>query len=426
MNVIEDAVMAAILAKNPTKVYAAYSGGCDSTALLVALNNVVGSLPLVALHVNHGLQVQSDDWENHCVNECHRLGIEIHVAKLKLSASGNTESVAREERYSFFAQFMEENDLLFVGHHLEDQIETSLMRIFQGRGLIQMPDQRKLGKGTLVRPFLNFKPEILRKYISKLDCPWIEDESNNDQSFARNYIRAVVLPSIGKKWPDFANDFNKVLSRTKDVDKVLAGFYEKLPNVLDTSELPKDRGAMQVWMRSFLESKGHFAVSERQIKLFVEKIENSETAVIELDGKIIGHYRGSLYYEPISPKSDSEIKVMKFPYELDIGWGVLILQEVAEKDNHAFYCSGELIIKFGSGNRKIRMMNSSFKKSVKNLLNEKAVPQWRRASFPLIFSQRDLICLPDVGIDISATTACGSEEKSIKATILHKYNSNKV
>jgi len=117
---------------------------------------------------------------------------------------------------------------------------------------------------------------------------------------------------------------------------------------------------------------------------------------------------------------------MKFPYELDIGWGVLILQEVAEKDNHAFYCSGELIIKFGSGNRKIRMMNSSFKKSVKNLLNEKAVPQWRRARFPLIFSQRDLICLPDVGIDISAATACGSEEKSIKATILHKYNSNKV
>ncbi len=426
MDVIEDAVMAAILAKNPKKVYVAYSGGSDSTALLVALNNVVNSLPLIALHVNHGLQAQSDDWENHCLKECHRLGIEIHVAKLKLSWSGNIESAARDKRYAFFAQFMEEGDLLFVGHHLEDQIETSLMRVFQGRGLIQMPDQRKLGKGTLIRPFLNFKPEMLRKYISKLECSWIEDESNTDQTFSRNYIRSVVLPAIGKKWPDYADDFNKVLSRTKNVEKVLEGFYERLPNLLDASELPKDTGAKQVWMRSFLESKGHFGVSERQIKLFIKKIENSETATIELDRKIVGYYRGALYYEAISPKFDSEIKVTKFPYELDIGWGVLILQEVAEKDSHSFCCSGELVIRFGAGNRKIRLINSRVNKSVKNLLNEKALPQWRRASFPLIFSQSDLICLPEIGIDISAKAGSGSAEKSIKATISHKDNSNKV
>ena len=259
-----------------------------------------------------------------------------------------------------------------------------------------------------------------------MECTWIEDESNTDQTFSRNYIRSVVLPSIGKKWPDYADDFNKVLSRTKNVEKVLEGFYERLPNLLDASELPKDTGAKQVWMRSFLESKGHFGVSERQIKLFIKKIENSETATIELDSKIVGYYRGALYYEAISPKFDSEIKVTKFPYELDIGWGVLILQEVVEKYSHSFCCSGELIIRFGAGNRKIRLINSRVNKSVKNLLNEKALPQWRRASFPLIFPQSDLICLPETGIDISAKAGSGSAEKSIKATISHKDNSNKV
>ncbi len=426
MHVIEEAVMATLLANKPKKIYVGYSGGSDSTALLIALSNVVDSLPLVALHVNHGLQVEADDWEKHCVSECQRLGIKINVGKIDLTKSNNIESAAREKRYAFFARFIEEDDLLFVGHHLEDQIETALMRVFQGRGLIQMPSKRTIGKGSLIRPFLKFKPEILQEYISKLGCSWVEDVSNSDQTFSRNYIRSVVLPSIGNKWPDYAEKFDKVLSRVRNVEKVLVGFYEKLPDLLKVTVLPKDTDAKLVWIRGYLENKGHFGLRDRQLKLFVNKIENSETAVIELDGKIFGHYLGSLYYEPLYSKFTSDIAVTKFPYELDIGWGALNLEEVPEKESHSFVCEGELIIKFGSGNRKIKLANTGLRKSVKNLLNEKSLPQWRRPNFPLIFSQNVLLCLPDIGVDIDASSASASGKKLIKATIVDKYNPNKI
>ncbi len=426
MHVIEDAVVAAILANNAKRVYVAYSGGSDSTALLVALNNVVNSIPLIALHVNHGLQDQSNEWEKHCVDECHRLGVKIQVGRINLSSSGNIEALAREKRYAFFARFVEKDDLLFVGHHLEDQIETSLMRVFQGRGFIQMPGQRKLGKGSLIRPFLKFKSELLREYLSELGYTWVEDDSNNDQSFSRNYIRSAILPVVLNKWPDYAENFSKVLSRTKNVEKILEGFFERLPDLVKVSELPSASDAKLVWIRNYIESRGHFRVSERQLKIFVEKIENSETAIIELDHKVIGFYRDAIYYEVVCPNFKSEITVTKFPYELDIGWGVLVLQEVLEKDHQTFCCSGELIIKFGSGNRKIKLMNSNFKKSVKNLLNERALPQWRRPGFPLIFANNNLICLPDIGVDISSEQLSGLGIKRLKATIQSKYDFNKV
>ena len=420
MHVIEEVVMAALLANKPKKIFVAYSGGSDSTALLVALNNVVHSVPIVALHVNHGLQTEADGWEKHCVSECRRLGIKIPIGKVDLSGSNNIEAAAREKRYAFFESFIEEGDFLFVGHHLQDQIETALMRVFQGRGLIQMPDKRNLGKGSLIRPFLKFKPEILRKYISKLGCSWVEDVSNSDQTFSRNYIRSVVLSSVGSKWPNYAQNFDRVLSRLRNVEKVLAGFYEKLPDLLDVTVLPEDMDAKLIWMRGFLENKGHFGLRDRQLKLFLNKIEKSETAVIELDGQILGHYRGSLYYESLYSKFSSDIRVTKFPYQLDIGWGVLSLEEVVEKESQSFFCAGDLIIKFGSGNRKIKLGRTGRNKSVKNLLNERLLPQWRRPHFPLICSQEALLCLPGIGVNIAASSAFGPGTKCIKATILDK------
>ena len=166
MHIVEAAISQTILANRPKAAFVAYSGGSDSTALLMALKRVYPSLPLTALHVNHRLNANSDAWEKHCVSECRDLSIEIHVTRLNLSLVNNIEAAAREKRYAFFSKFLKESDVLFVGHHLQDQVETTLMRIFQGRGIIQMPLRRNLGQGTLVRPFLGLKPESLREYVS--------------------------------------------------------------------------------------------------------------------------------------------------------------------------------------------------------------------------------------------------------------------
>jgi len=99
---------------------------------------------------------------------------------------------------------------------------------------------------------------------------------------------------------------------------------------------------------------------------------------------------------------------------------VLSLEEVAEKESQSFFCAGDVIIKFGSGNRKIKLGRTGPNKSVKNLLNEKLLPQWRRPNFPLICSQNALLCLPDIGVNVAANSDFGPGIKCIKATILDK------
>ena len=420
MHIVEAAISQTMLPNRPKTAFVAYSGGSDSTALLMALNRVYPSLPLTALHVNHRLNANSDAWEKHCVSECRDLGVEIHVTRLNLSLVNNIEAAAREKRYAFFSKFLEESDVLFVGHHLQDQVETTLMRIFQGRGIIQMPLRRNLGQGTLVRPFLGLKPEILREYLSILRRSWVEDDSNSDESFTRNYIRSAVLPSISERWPNYLDNVARALFHSKNQEKILDGFYGKFDDCFAASELPDGLDERLVWIRKFLDAKKHFMVSDRQIKAFINQIENSSTGAIDLDDYIFGHYRGMLYYEMTTPEIESEIRVTQFPYKLDLGWGILLLEEVTQKDCNSFSFANELMIKFRAGNRKMKLTDTTYKKSVKNLFNENRLPRWRRSSFPLIFSDGDLVCLPGIGVDTKARESSSHTSKNIRARVVAK------
>ena len=120
------------------------SGGADSTALLVAATRVfVASVR--ALHANHRLHKQSDEWAVHCQDLCASLQVEIAVAELKVG-KGNLEAAAREARYEFFRRELKAGDLLLLGHHSQDQLETVFMRLVQGRSLLPMRRQSQLGQ----------------------------------------------------------------------------------------------------------------------------------------------------------------------------------------------------------------------------------------------------------------------------------------
>ena len=136
MHIVERTLYEFVHSKTPKRICVAYSGGADSTALLIALSNVVDVKRILALHANHRLQVNSELWEKHCIEQCNQLGVEIEVERLEVPAKGNTEASARTKRYAFFSRFLDTGDLLLLGHHHQDQVETSLMRVFQGRGLI--------------------------------------------------------------------------------------------------------------------------------------------------------------------------------------------------------------------------------------------------------------------------------------------------
>ncbi|MDF9616122.1 tRNA lysidine(34) synthetase TilS [Pseudomonas entomophila] len=187
--------------------YVAFSGGLDSTVLLHLLADYARhhpTPPLRAIHVHHGLQRAADAWPAHCQSVCDALGIELDVIPVRVAPGASLEQAARNARYDAFAQMLKPGDVLFTGQHRDDQAETLLFRLLRGaglRGLAAMAQQRPLGQGSLVRPLLGLSRQQLQAYADKHGLVWVDDPSNSDTTFARNFLRGEVFPLLRQRWP---------------------------------------------------------------------------------------------------------------------------------------------------------------------------------------------------------------------------------
>ncbi len=140
------------------RVFVALSGGADSTALLHSTRALLhGGDELYALHADHQLHAKSGQWRSHCQALCRSLGVPLIAECLSIVAKGNLEAAARQARYEFFARHLGPNDILMLAHHRQDQLESVLLRLFQGRGVMPMRGHGALGSGHFVRPFINIE-----------------------------------------------------------------------------------------------------------------------------------------------------------------------------------------------------------------------------------------------------------------------------
>lgn len=193
-----------------------YSGGMDSHVLLHQIVAADLQRKCCAIHVNHGISPYADRWQAHCEQICADLGVDIKIVKLQLGSAGNLEAEARKGRYRAFAEIMQANDVLLVGHHQDDQIETGLFYLLRGSGragLQGMPAMRLLGAGELVRPLLAVSRQRVKAYAQAHELCWIEDDSNQDQSLTRNYLRHHVIPALELRWPGVKAALDSQLQR---------------------------------------------------------------------------------------------------------------------------------------------------------------------------------------------------------------------
>ncbi|MDN5597950.1 MAG: tRNA lysidine(34) synthetase TilS, partial [Pseudomonas sp.] len=193
--------------RNAPAWHIAFSGGLDSTVLLhllVSLANIENLPPVSAVHVHHGLQAAAEAWPAHCQSVCDSLGVPLRVMRVQVRPGASLERAARDARYQAFMQIMGAGEVLFTGQHRDDQAETLLFRLLRGagvRGLAAMPEHRPLAQGRLVRPLLACTRSELEAYAHQHQLQWIEDPSNVDSRFSRNYLRHRVLPAVTERWP---------------------------------------------------------------------------------------------------------------------------------------------------------------------------------------------------------------------------------
>lgn len=209
------------------RICVALSGGMDSVVLLHALVSLRAqtSITLSALHVNHGISPNAADWAEFCKQICHDLAVPCDVATLpRLNSDGiGLERAARDARYAVFAEV--DADVLCMAHHQNDRAETLLLNLFRGagpQGLAAMPGTRFLNGKRLLRPFIDVPRSELYAWAATQNVRWIEDESNKNLRFRRNYLRHVVLPAIGQQFPGVVAVLARTAGQMQEQTQLLA------------------------------------------------------------------------------------------------------------------------------------------------------------------------------------------------------------
>lgn len=205
----------------------AFSGGLDSTVLLHALwrwSHSAAIPPLRAVHVAHGLQNAANAWPAHCATLCQQLEVPFKLLEVQVAAEASVEQAARTARYAALAAQLNAGEVLLTAQHLDDQAETLLLRLLRGagvRGLAAMPQARALGAGQLVRPLLEVSRAELEAYAAQHSLSWVEDPSNQDQRYARNFLRHSLLPVLHKQWPHAAQQLARSAAHLSEAQQLL-------------------------------------------------------------------------------------------------------------------------------------------------------------------------------------------------------------
>jgi tRNA(Ile)-lysidine synthase len=199
----------------------AYSGGIDSQVLLHALAQIKKNKlifnEITVCHVNHGLSKNAEVWQDFAKQECIKLSVNLIVKHVNVQQKPqlSLEAQARDARYNALKSLRETKSIVLTGHHSDDQSETFLLALKRGaglKGLSAMSEKIQLAQHLLIRPLLSISRQEIEAYATTNQLSWVEDESNTDTCFDRNFIRQKIMPLMRERWPSINSTINRSAS----------------------------------------------------------------------------------------------------------------------------------------------------------------------------------------------------------------------
>lgn len=391
----------------------AFSGGLDSSVLLHLLADWARYEqlpPLSAIHVHHGLQSAADTWPEHCAQVCARLGIALDIVRVQVAPGASLEQAARNARYQAFTTRLGPGEVLLSAQHRDDQAETLLFRLLRGagvRGLAAMPASRSLGQGHLIRPLLDCSRAELQAYAQSHGLAWIEDPSNADERFSRNFLRRQVMPLLVERWPQASSSMVRSAGHLSEAQQLLDELAEidlaaahggsaftwlslpslYLPAVTALSEA-RQRNLLRHWLAPYtrMPDSDHWAGWGDLRDAAADAAPIWKLADGELhraDGRL--WWLSGEWLQPLAPL-DLSFGSFSEPVELP-GNGCVHLQgELPPGRWHLRYrLGGESLQVPGRGRR-----------DLKRLLNEMCVPAFVRPRLPLLFDGDELMAVANL------------------------------
>lgn len=442
-----NAHIARVYQQSPQSSYhllVAYSGGLDSSVLLhvlVTLQHQLREAPdapfklqLSAMHVHHGLSIQADAWVQHCQDVCRQYAVPLQLVRVNVDkASGQgIEASARAERYKALKQA--QVDFICLAHHQQDQAETLLLQLMRGSGAKGLAGMAALDlKQRLLRPLLEESRQTLEAYANAHALRWVEDDSNTDTRFDRNFMRHKVLSLLETQY----KGVHKTLSRTAQ-------------HMAETAELLDELAAMDAShiVVAGVQSNALCLQLEKLVALTEARAKNllrwwiAQHALPMPNAELLNQVLRQL----MSARKDASIDVQLPPYHsikryLGLAYIVqhvetTITQErlwqgesviqLNAQDSLTFETSfGEgiaqrhlattpLCIRMREGGERFRLGLGRPSQTLKHILQAHHIPPWLRERMPFIWLADRLVCLPNIGVDPSVAALPGEMGLNIR------------
>ncbi|MEO0996393.1 MAG: tRNA lysidine(34) synthetase TilS [Pseudomonadota bacterium] len=413
-----DATLAATGVWPGCRLAVAYSGGADSSALLHALAASAHRDAVGAVHVNHGLQPGADAWARHCARICERLGLPFALlpAAVETAPGDSVEAAARQARYRALAAWLPAGTVLLTAQHADDQTETLLLQLLRGAGpagLAAMPPLKPFGAGFLARPLLGLSRAGLAEYVVRKRLDVIEDPSNADERFDRNYLRRRVVPALVERWPGAVTAIGRSARLSAETVALadawarherrrLAGVAATLPvATLQAAGSARCRAIVRTWIRD----DGRRVPPSRRLAAFVDSLETAgpeSRAELVWDDGVVRTFAMRLYLGDALPPFDTAAEfelAPGSPLDLPAGLGTLVLGDAAP---HA-----ALKVRFRHGGERLRRGPGRPERRVKSVLRELGVVPWLRDRIPLLYAGETLVALGDLALNEAYFTAGG-------------------
>ena len=395
------------------RLWIAYSGGLDSHVLLhtAAQLRHQKNFELRAIHIHHGLSVDADNWAVHCQNICATLNIPCEVIHVNIEClkGDSVEACARKARYSTIAKCLNFKDIILTAQHADDQAETLLLQLLRGAGisgLAAMPRIRELGKGLLMRPFLNHTRIELRNYAESEGLHWVEDSSNLDTRFDRNFLRHEIMPRLKNRWLGITQILGRVANHQAEAKHLLENLGKfdfqncrgaKIDQIsiaiLSNLTSARQANVIRYWLNLLNLSLPTTAQLQHILSDMLTAQQDSQP-LVRWQGTDIRRYHNYLFALENFPNLPS-IKSLEWspPAPLDLPLGRLITREIG---GQGLVLSGNLTVRFRQGGEQCRWHGHS--RSLKKILQSAHIPPWLRGFIPLIYKENNLIAIANSGV----------------------------
>ncbi len=393
----------------------AYSGGLDSHVLLRAAHRWChehGAATVRAVYIDHGLQQCSGDWAKHCQHQCNTLGIAYESLAVSVSATvgESPEQAARTARYQALAGLLSKGEILLTAHHADDQAETLLLQLLRGAGvagLASMPLCKDFSQGVLARPLLSTTREQLQDAAVALALDWVEDTTNRDTRFDRNYLRHEILPRLKARWPATAASVSRSAGHCAEASLLLhdlgatdAAIESPVLSVQSLTDLSGAR--RRNVLRQWIEQHGFVppsTVKMRHLECDLVMASAGSSGQLQFGSAQIVRHRDRLYIGHHSLFNEAPA----FLYQWTDRSQPLLIEETGQQLTAGDIPlpwsadSRPLVVMSRQGGEKIKLNARMHTQSVKSLLQQMGQPPWERSRLPFVWCNDELIGIVGIG-----------------------------